>query len=147
MYTLPFGAVPIEIAYVDDDEIDPDDGIRQAIQQRIERLRASSEGNSIPYRVLTLSGGGARGAYGAGVLSGWTDAGTRPEFDVVTGISTGALMATHAFLGSDYNDALGIYVQVTNDDIFTRRNALAAVFNDALLDTTPFRETLRRYFT
>ena len=58
----------------------------------------------IPYSALTLSGGGSRGAYGAGVLSGWTVRGGRPQFDVVTGISTGALMATHAFLGSEFDD-------------------------------------------
>lgn len=56
--------------------------------------------------VLALSGGGANGAYGAGVLVGWTQAGTRPRFDIVTGISTGALAAPFAFLGPDWDDEL-----------------------------------------
>jgi hypothetical protein len=55
---------------------------------------------------LALSGGGADGAYGAGVLSGWTASGTRPEFTIVSGVSTGALIAPFAFLGPSYDDAL-----------------------------------------
>ncbi|WP_171173780.1 patatin-like phospholipase family protein [Ruegeria sp. HKCCD8929] len=56
--------------------------------------------------VLVLSGGGPDGAFGAGVLTGWTDAGTRPEFDVVTGVSIGAIIAPYAFLGPEYDDEL-----------------------------------------
>jgi len=66
------------------------------------RLWAAPEGRSI----LALSGGGANGAYGAGVLVGWSESGTRPEFSVVTGVSTGALAAPFAFLGSDWDDEL-----------------------------------------
>ncbi|MHC3127161.1 patatin, partial [Brevundimonas sp. GN22] len=51
--------------------------------------------------LLALSGGGANGAYGGGLLVGWSDSGTRPVFDVVTGVSTGALAAPFAFLGSE----------------------------------------------
>ena len=46
--------------------------------------------------VLTISGGGQNGAFGAGFLIGWRESGRRPEFDIVTGVSTGALLATHA---------------------------------------------------
>ena len=53
-----------------------------------------------PLSYLALSGGGADGAYGAGVLNGWTAQGTRPEFSVVSGVSTGALIAPFAFLGA-----------------------------------------------
>lgn len=56
--------------------------------------------------ILALSGGGANGAYGAGLLVGWTERGDRPEFDIVTGVSTGALAAPYAFLGSDWDDEL-----------------------------------------
>src|SRR5262245_29363725 len=52
-----------------------------------------------PQNILVLSGGGAYGAFTAGVLNGWSQNHTRPEFDVVTGISTGALIAPMAFLG------------------------------------------------
>lgn len=63
-------------------------------------LRAGS------HSYLALSGGGADGAYGAGVLNGWTAAGTRPQFSVISGVSTGALIAPFAFLGSGYDPAL-----------------------------------------
>src|SRR6202046_5654628 len=56
-----------------------------------------------PLSYLALSGGGADGAYGAGVLNGWTAAGTRPRFAVVSGVSTGALIAPFAFLGAGYD--------------------------------------------
>ena len=55
--------------------------------------------------LLTLSGGGQNGAFGAGFLIGWRESGRRPEFDVVGGVSTGALLATHAFLGTPADDA------------------------------------------
>ena len=59
-----------------------------------------------PVSFLALSGGGDDGAFGAGVLCGWTVHGDRPEFKLVTGISTGALIAPFAFLGSSYDDTL-----------------------------------------
>jgi hypothetical protein len=55
---------------------------------------------------LSISGGGADGAFGAGLLKGWTESGTRPEMWIVTGISTGALIAPFAFIGSSYDDEL-----------------------------------------
>ncbi|MEO1198774.1 MAG: patatin-like phospholipase family protein, partial [Pseudomonadota bacterium] len=89
---------------------------------------------------LAISGGGSDGAYGAGLLNGWTDAGTRPEFDVVTGISTGALTAPFAFLGSAYDDRLqAIYTQFGDDDLF-EQNSLPGIFgNAALYDTAKLR--------
>src|SRR4051812_12946702 len=73
-----------------------------------ERIRQSNKPAEMPPKrsVLVLSGGGAYGAYSAGILVGWTQAGTRPVFDVVTGISTGALIAPLAFLGSQYDSQL-----------------------------------------
>ncbi|WP_164517283.1 patatin-like phospholipase family protein [Tabrizicola piscis] len=59
-----------------------------------------------PVDILALSGGGSGGAFGAGLLVGWTERGDRPEFDVVTGVSAGALIAPFAFLGSEYDDEL-----------------------------------------
>ncbi|WP_165190514.1 patatin-like phospholipase family protein [Caulobacter soli] len=67
------------------------------------RKRASAQRT---FDVLALSGGGSNGAYGAGVLAGWTKRGERPEFDIVTGVSTGALTAPYAFLGPTWDDRL-----------------------------------------
>jgi hypothetical protein len=60
-----------------------------------------------PFSILALSGGGANGAYGAGLLVGWTQRGDRPVFDIVTGVSTGALAAPFAFAGSEWDPQLG----------------------------------------
>jgi predicted acylesterase/phospholipase RssA len=62
--------------------------------------------NGRPFVYLALSGGGGGGAFGAGVLNGWSESGTRPEFTIVSGVSTGALIAPFAFLGPDYDDRL-----------------------------------------
>jgi predicted acylesterase/phospholipase RssA len=83
-----------------------------------------------PRNVLVLSGGGMNGAYTAGVLKGWTASGTRPPLDVVTGISTGALIAPFAFLGPAYDAELErLYTSMRQADIYARRlriNALAS---------------------
>jgi len=69
--------------------------------------------------LLVLSGGGNDGAFGAGFLSGLTDSGKRPQYDIVTGVSTGALIAPAAFLGPRYDNMLkDIYTKVTDKDVF-----------------------------
>src|SRR5262249_9179198 len=91
-----------------------------------------------PANLPAASGGGDNGAYGAGLLIGWTERGDRPEFKLVTGVSTGALIAPFAFLGPGYDEVLRkVYTDVTPSDIFESRSLLTAVFNDALSDTTP----------
>jgi predicted acylesterase/phospholipase RssA len=69
--------------------------------------------------VLALSGGGANGAFGAGLLRGWSESGTRPVFKLVTGIGAGALIAPFAFLGSGYDTTLEeFYTTITTKDIY-----------------------------
>ncbi len=98
--------------------------------------------------ILALSGGGDKGAYGAGFLNGWTTAGTRPEFSLVTGISTGALIAPFAFLGSDYDPVLTeLYTNSSSKDILKQRWPIAALNDDAMADTAPLRAQLERYIT
>ena len=71
-----------------------------------------------PVDLLALSGGADGGAFGAGVLKGWTARGDRPEFDYVTGVSTGALIAPLAFLGPQYDDALQqVYTRTRASDV------------------------------
>jgi len=80
------------------------------------------------HNYLALSGGGANGAFGAGLLAGWSAAGTRPEFTMVTGISTGAIMAPFAFLGPAYDPQLKeMYTTYSTKDLVTKRNILAAL--------------------
>lgn len=98
------------------------------------------------HNYLAISGGGANGAFGAGLLVGWTEAGTRPEFSMVTGISTGALSAPFAFLGPDYDDELkAVYTTTSTAQIARKRNLIAAAFADSMVDTAPLREMIRSY--
>ena len=98
-----------------------------------------------PVAFLALSGGGDNGAFGAGLLNGWTAAGTRPEFKLVTGISTGALIAPFAFLGPTYDGVLKrVYTEVSKKDILKMRSMLAAITNDAIADSAPLGQILRQ---
>jgi predicted acylesterase/phospholipase RssA len=98
-----------------------------------------------PFNILVLSAGGAYGAYPAGVLAGWSEAGTRPQFDVVTGVSTGALVATLAFLGPERDAELKrFYTQVTDRDVFARRPQLSILLTDALADSRPLERQIEQ---
>ena len=117
-------------------------------QQQQSEIRTVSASASEPSNVLVLSGGGANGAYTAGVLNGWTAAGNRPQFDVVTGISTGALMAPFVFLGSEYDDLLKRnYTESRDRDIFTRRWLPALIYADSLADSAPLRKRIANEIT
>jgi predicted patatin/cPLA2 family phospholipase len=97
-----------------------------------------------PRNVLALSSGGLYGAYSAGVMDGWTRTGTRPEFDVVTGSSTGALIAPFAFLGSDYDpQAMRLYTGVQAEDIFRVRAWVTIPFRDSLATSAPLRQLIQ----
>lgn len=99
--------------------------------------------------LLSLSGGGQNGAFGAGFLVGWRESGKRPVFDIVGGVSTGALLATHAFLGTPADDAIleEMYTQVSSEDIYTDRSILGLLSADSLKDTAPLREMIAKYVT
>ncbi len=96
---------------------------------------------------LAISGGGANGAFAAGLLNAWTATGTRPEFNIVTGISTGALIAPFAFLGPDYDPLLeSLYTQYSTDDLVTQRSWLQTLMGgEAAFDTGPLREEIAEY--
>jgi len=99
-----------------------------------------------PHNYLAISGGGANGAFGAGLLVGWTATGERPEFSMVTGVSTGALTAPFAFLGPDYDDEMKeVYTNTTTHDIATKRNVLDAAFGDSMTDTAPLQKLIAKY--
>ncbi len=90
-----------------------------------------------------LSGGGMYGAFTAGVLCGWTKTGSRPQFDCVTGVSTGALIAILAFLGPDYDDKLRTFATTTNSDrIFSRRRPLSILWENSLASPEPLQQLI-----
>jgi predicted acylesterase/phospholipase RssA len=115
---------------------------------RQERAAYGEELVKTPVSFLALSGGGDDGAFGAGVLCGWSAAGTRPKFKLVTGISTGALMAPFAFLGSAYDASLQqVYTEVTSKDIFRVKNLLTLLWRESVADTWPLAKLLEKHFT
>jgi hypothetical protein len=101
-----------------------------------------------PASLLAISGGGDAGAFAAGILAGWTAHGNRPEFRVVTGISTGALIAPFAFLGPQYDHALrSAFTSARSEDIFHRRKMLVGLASDGMADSGPLTRLVAKYVT
>jgi hypothetical protein len=99
-----------------------------------------------PLNYLAISGGGADGAYGAGVLNGWTAAGTRPKFAVVSGVSTGALIAPFAFLGPAYDATLrDVYTSGIAESLLDTPSIVHALFGSGLFGNARLRELVARY--
>jgi patatin-like phospholipase len=123
------------------------DALVQIALQALQREhRALGTGSLPPANYLGISRGSDNGAFGAGLLVGWTEAGTRPEFKLITGVSTGSLIAPFAFLGSAYDAQLrAVYTDVQPRDIFQKRFILNALFNDALADTAPLFKLISQY--
>lgn len=119
------------------------EGVRRELQYRAQQ---GETGPLPPAVFLAISGGGDNGAYGAGLLNGWTAAGTRPEFKLVTGISTGALIAPFAFLGPKHDATLkAVYTTSSPKDILKPRGILAALTSDAMADNRPLWNLTRKY--
>jgi hypothetical protein len=107
--------------------------------------RANAAGLA-PASFLAVSGGGDDGSFGAGLLCGWSDAGTIPTFTLVTGVSTGSMIAPFAFLGERYYERLRtMYTSIKPNDILETRGLYGAVFGDALADSTPLFHLISRY--
>lgn len=95
---------------------------------------------------LAISGGGENGAFAAGLLIGWTEAGDRPEFTAVTGISAGALVAPFAFLGSEYDHVLQIVSKdLEPDDVYKKRGFIRALRTNAMANTEPLKALIAKY--
>lgn len=133
------------------DEVTPQliaEGVDAARRERAYAAAAGRPGPLPPAYYLAISGGGENGAFGAGLLVGWTAAGTRPEFKLVTGISTGALIAPFAFLGPAYDPQLkAIYTEISPEHVLEKRWVLAAIFSDAMATNQPLYETIQRFVT
>jgi len=129
------------------------DGMKKDLAVTVQRERAALkaggyDGPLKPISFLALSGGGADGAFGAGLLVGWTQHGDRPEFNLVTGVSTGALIAPFAFLGPKYDTQLKrLYTEISDKDILLLRELPAALFDDALADNLPLQKLVEANIT
>jgi hypothetical protein len=119
----------------------------ESVQRERAFLASSGHQGPLPPAVyLAISGGGDNGAYGAGLLNGWTTAGDRPTFKLVTGVSTGALSAPFAFLGPQYDATLKeVYTTISAKDIVEPRGILAALTDDAMADNRPLRNLIKKY--
>jgi predicted acylesterase/phospholipase RssA len=143
---------PREIRYFPRDAEQVQDFVRDYLAS-LEREKAwlASQGRTGPLppsSFLAISGGGDNGAFGAGLLKGWSEAGTRPEFKLVTGVSTGALIAPFAFLGPDWDDRLkAIYTGISMHDVAKPRWFVSAFFEDAMSDNTPLWDLIRKSIT
>lgn len=161
---LPPDVIPEQVIDADNPAesvtpLDPDDLaevgrlLQAERQKRFEEARKKDPTAPPPkkHNILALSGGAVYGAYSAGILCGWSQSGLPPEkggrpvFDVVTGISTGALIAPFAFLGPKYDDLLRREYTTTNtEDVYVRQRRLTQVLSESFADNSPLRERVDR---
>ena len=117
-----------------------------AVDRRRRALGLAPDALLPEVQFLAVSGGGENGAFGAGLLCGWSEHGTRPVFELVTGVSTGALTAPFAYLGSSYDPQLrSVYTDLTPSRVLLKRSITAALFDDALTDNAPLFNTISEY--
>jgi hypothetical protein len=133
------------------DEVSAD--IRSAISLQYEQTRRAVDAGRRSRQALhhadflAISGGGADGAFSAGYLKGWSRRGDRPTFEVVTGVSTGALAAPFAFLGVRYDGPLEeVFTAYGDSDIYINRGLIGLV-GRGLYDNAPLRSLIGRYMT
>jgi predicted acylesterase/phospholipase RssA len=108
----------------------------------VERVK---NGRPLVSNVLAISGGADDGAFGAGLLAGWTAHGDRPEFDLVSGVSAGALIAPFAFLGPAYDRQLAGVFRHGGSDIY-QANILSGIFGGpAVADSAPLASLIAKY--
>ncbi|MBE2242524.1 MAG: patatin-like phospholipase family protein [Burkholderiaceae bacterium] len=155
---LLFGgcAAPRPAAGPDNPSCDLERFVRQDVYSEagIYRITMKAAGASLPMSVnlLALSAGGEFGAYGAGVLIGWSSAGTRAQpsarqdVQIVTGVSTGTILATHAFLGKD-EEIEQAYLSSSGKTIYKARPRIALLWSNSLLDASGKRALIESYLT
>ncbi|UPJ65939.1 patatin-like phospholipase family protein [Bradyrhizobium sp. 191] len=122
------------------------DGLRRYADDPVTKFSFEKTNSTATRSYLALSGGGADGAYGVGVLNGWTAARTRPTFTVVSGVSTGGLIAPFAFLGPQYDDTLKeVYTSGIAESLLNDPSIMRVLFGSGLFGNTRLRELVARY--
>ncbi|WP_085969404.1 patatin-like phospholipase family protein [Bradyrhizobium sp. YR681] len=122
------------------------DGLRRYADDPVTKFSFEKDTSTTKKSYLALSGGGADGAYGVGVLNGWSAAGTRPTFSVVSGVSTGGLIAPFAFLGRQYDDTLKeVYTSGIAESLLNDPSIMRVLFGSGLFGNTRLRELVARY--
>jgi predicted acylesterase/phospholipase RssA len=125
------------------------DESQATFRMRSQRVTAQLQGanGERPINMLALSGGGAGGSFGAGVLVGWSRQGTRPDFDIVTGVSVGALYAPFAFLGSSWDDQLVQAFPRSRLEHLLQRSLLTTLFGASLYRGKPLHDLVDGFVT
>lgn len=122
------------------------DGLIKSLEQEVSGVYFKDPEGKKNYAAIAISGGAANGAYGAGLLKGWSQSGTRPVFKIVTGISTGAIIAPFVFLGSQYDDKLEeFYTTYSTKDIMRKKGFLGIFFGNSFADNRPLRSHIEEY--
>jgi predicted patatin/cPLA2 family phospholipase len=107
--------------------------------------RRQSRQPSPEANILAISGGGDNGAFGAGLLVGWGDAGTRPDFDLVTGVSAGALTAPFVYLGRSRDAELKeVFTKYRRSDIYDP-GIVTPLLGSGLVDSSPLENLIAKY--
>jgi predicted acylesterase/phospholipase RssA len=131
-----YGTAPLEVEF------------NAAVERQRRALDLAPDAPLPEVQLLAVSGGGENGAFGSGLLCGWSEQGSRPVFELVTGVSTGALTAPFAYLGPSYDPQLrAVYTELQPSDVLEQRAFTAALFDDALADNSPLFKTISRYLT
>jgi len=141
-HALPWGAIDLNPHSSAPNSIKVSMG--SALKQKA--YRYSDQNSSVPYNILVLSGGGSRGAFGAGLISGWNIRGGMPKFDIITGISTGSIMAPFIFLGGRELEKMNyFYTEKTTKEVFT--STWERFFNGGyIMNAKPLKKLFRETF-
>ena len=116
------------------------------LQQRTQQL--DKDETTLVINFLALFGGGEDGSFAAGIITGWTRHGDRPEFDVITGVSAGALAAPFIFLGPEYDEMLfDMYANLGHEDIYRTQIFSGPFGGSAIIDTRPLKNLISKYVT
>jgi predicted acylesterase/phospholipase RssA len=119
-----------------------------ALRRELDYAKRTGVQELPPAVYLAISGGGENGAFGAGILTAWSELGTRPVFKAVSGVSTGALIAPFAFLGSAYDkDLERFYTTIDRSQVMTSRGLIIGVLRDSLYDSAPLLRLIRSALT
>ncbi len=139
---LPWGAIDLDITSNEDYSIKKSLG--SVLTQKANKFSNSQK--KVPFNILTLTGGGSRGAFGTGFLSGWGEHGNMPKFDIITGISTGAVMAPFIFLGDEELEKVKyFYTKMNTDEVFT--NSWLHIFGYGyLMNAKPLKALFTKTF-
>lgn len=141
-HKLPWGAIDLNIN--SNEKYSIKKSLGKIITQKAARYSDTNE--SVPFDILTLTGGGSRGAFGTGLLVGWTKKGTIPNFDVVTGISTGAVMAPFVFIGKEELKKVEyFYTKVHTEEVF--ESSLLSIFGYGyVMNAKPLKKLFKQTF-